>query len=324
MSTPTVSVVIPVYNGENYLRLALESVLCQTFQDFEIIVVDDGSKDSTPEIVRSFGERVRYVRQENAGVAAAVNHGISLAGGRYFAWLSHDDLWAPDKLFEQLRTVQNIDGPAVCYTDIKLIDSEGKVFEEKEAPLPDDPHAIVTAVLRGEPILFAAYSLVCDLRCFEQVGLYDLNKRHTQDADMLLRLARTFPFTRVPKKLMFVRDHGSRDSKSPTFEGEASVFYRTWLDSLTPAELSASHSAYARAMTRKEIADGFLVRGAEPWTGLARAQYRKALSESPLVLPAVIGSLFCDFFHLPLQFYRVGLRSYVRRRLAQRGTRAAN
>src|ERR1043165_1771044 len=111
MSNPTVSVVMPVYNGENYLRLAIESVLSQTFQDFEIIVVDDGSKDTTPQIAASFGDRVRYVRQENAGVAAAVNHGISLARGRYFAWLSHDDPRAPDKLSEQLRTMPNNDGP---------------------------------------------------------------------------------------------------------------------------------------------------------------------------------------------------------------------
>jgi len=313
MSNPAVSVVIPVYNGENYLRLALESVLCQTFQDFEIIVIDDGSKDSTPDIAQSFGDRVRYVRQENAGVAAAVNHGISLARGRYFAWLSHDDLWAPEKLSEQLQALQHVDGPAVCYTDVKFIDGEGKVFDEKEAPLPDR-HAIVRAVLQGEPVLFAAYSLVCDLRCFEQVGLYDLKKRHTQDADMLLRLARAFPFVRVPEKLMFIREHGKRDSKSPTFAAEASAFYGLWLDSLTPAELSESNSAYARAISRKELADVFLVRRTEPWTGLARAQYRKALGESPLALPGVFGSLFCHYFNLPHQFYRIGVRSYLRKR----------
>ena len=323
MSNPAVSVVIPVYNGENYLRLALESVLGQTFQDFEIIVVDDGSKDSTPDIAQSFGDRVRYVRQENAGVAAAVNHGISLARGRYFAWLSHDDLWAPEKLSKQLRALQGIDGPAICYTDVKFIDREGKVFGEKEAPLPER-REIVKAILRCQPILFAAYSLVCELRCFEQVGLYDLKKRHTQDADMLLRLARTFPFMHVPEKLTFVREHGTRDSKSPTFVAEASAFYRAWLDSLTPAELSPNRSAYARAISRKEIADVFLMRGTEPWTGLARAQYRKALSESPLALPAVFGSLFCNFFNLPLQFYRIGVRSYLRRQLAQRWPRFGN
>jgi glycosyltransferase involved in cell wall biosynthesis len=314
MSNPAVSVVIPVYNGENYLRLALEGVLRQTFQDFEIIVIDDGSKDSTPDIAQSFGERVRYVRQENAGVAAAVNHGIRLARGRYFAWLSHDDLWAPEKLSAQLEALQHVDGPAVCYTDIKLIDGEGKVFDEKDLPLPNG-NEIVRAILRLEPVLYAAYSLVCELRCFEQVGPYDLKKRHTQDADMLLRLARTFPFVRVPEKLMFVREHGTRDSLRPTFVAEANAFYRAWLDALTPAELSPNPSALARATSRKEIADVFLFRGTEPWTGLARAQYRKALGESPLVLPGVLGSLFCHHFNLPPQFYRIGVRKFLRRQV---------
>jgi glycosyltransferase involved in cell wall biosynthesis len=314
MSNPAVSVVIPVYNGQNYLRLALESVLRQTFQDFEIIVIDDGSKDSTPDIAQSFGERVRYVRQENAGVAAAVNHGIRLARGRYFAWLSHDDLWAPEKLSAQLEALQHVDGPAVCYTDIKLIDGEGKVFDEKDLPLPNG-NEIVRAILRLEPVLYAAYSLVCELRCFAQVGPYDLKKRHTQDADMLLRLARTFPFVRVPEKLMFVREHGTRDSLRPTFVAEANAFYRAWLDALTPAELSPNPSALARATSRKEIADVFLFRGTEPWTGLARAQYRKALGESPLVLPGVLGSLFCHHFNLPPQFYRIGVRKFLRRQV---------
>jgi Glycosyl transferase family 2 len=314
MSNPTVSVVIPVYNGENYLRLALESVLDQTFQDFEIIIVDDGSKDSSRDIAQSFADRVRYIRQENAGVAAAVNHGISVARGRYFAWLSHDDLWAPEKLCEQLRALQSIDGPAVCYTDLKLIDGEGKVFDEREATLPER-NAIPRAILRGDDILFAAYSLVCELRCFEQVGLYELKKRHTQDADMLLRLARTFPFVRVPEKLMFVRDHGTRDSKRPTFVAEADAFYREWLDALTPEELSASPSAFRRAMSRKEIGDEYLGRRTELWTGLARAQYRKAIAESPLVLPGVLVSLFFYCCTPGRHFYRLGLRSYLRRRL---------
>jgi|SRR5215216_4828724 len=321
MSNPTVSVVIPVFNGENYMRLAIESVLCQTFQDFEIIVVDDGSKDSTPEIAQSFGERVRYVRQENAGVAAAVNHGISLARGRYFAWLSHDDLWAPQKLAEQLQALERVDGPAVCYTDIKWIDGEGKVFDEKELPLPERSE-LVRAILRWDVVLYAAYSLVFELRCFEQVGLYDLQKRYTQDADMLLRLARTFAFVRVPEKLTFVREHGTRESKRPAFVTECDAFYRGWLDAITPAELSASDSALARAISRKEMADVFLTRRTKPWTGIARAQYWKAVGESPLVLPPVLGSLFCHYFNLPQKFYRVGVRSFLRRQV-QRLTRSA-
>src|SRR5919202_5230350 len=102
MSSPAISVILPVYNGEDYLRFAVESVLNQTLQDFELIVVDDGSKDSTPEIARSYGARVRYVRQENTGVAGAFNHGLRLAAGRYISWLSHDDVFLPRKLESQL------------------------------------------------------------------------------------------------------------------------------------------------------------------------------------------------------------------------------
>ena len=310
---------MPVYNGENYLRLAIESVLCQTFQDFEIIVIDDGSKDSTPEIAQSFG-KVRYVRQENAGVAAAVNHGIRQARGRYFAWLSHDDLYAPEKLSEQVRALQDIDGPAVCYTDIKWIDGEGKVFAEKELVLPDR-RELVKAILLGEPVSFAAYSLMCDLRCFEQVGLYDVKRRYTQDADMLLRLARSFPFVRVPEKLTLVREHVARDSRRPSWVAEANEFYQTWLDALTPAEVSASSSALGCAMSRKKIGDVFMRRG-KPWMGLALAQYRKAIGESYRALPAVASSFFVQFcrneFNARRHFYRIGVRSYLRRRLGRR------
>ena len=316
MSTPTVSVVLPVYNGENYLRLAIESVLCQTFQDFEIIVIDDGSTDSSASIAQSF-DRVRYIRQENQGAAAAVNHGIQSARGHYFAWLSHDDVYAPEKLSEQVRALQSVGGPAVCYTDIKWIDAEGKVIVEKELPLPERSE-LVKAILLSEPVSFAAYSLVCDLRCFDQVGLYDVKRRRTQDADMLLRLARTFPFVRVPEKLMFAREHVARDSYHPAFEKEANAFYRGWLDALTPAELSKSNSGFGRAMSRKAIGDEFMRRGGKMWTGLAHAQYRKAVGESLLALPAVVRSVLFHYFDSRRQFYRLGLRSYLRRRLAQR------
>jgi len=318
MSNPTVSVVMPVYNGEKYLRLAIESVLGQTFRDFEIIVVDDGSTDSTPSIARAFGEQVRYVTQQNSGCGAAVNHGIRTARGRYFAWLSYDDLFAPEKLAEQVRALERVGAPAVSYTDMKWIDTEGNVLAERELPLPAR-HELVKAILLGEPVSFAGYSLVCDLCCFEQVGYYDETKRHTEDADMLLRLARRFPFVRVPQMLTLAREHDTRVSRRPTFEAEARTFYGEWLDALTPAELSESpDSALARAMSRKEIADVFLRRDTKMWTALARAQYRKALAESPLALPAVLGTLFFHFLRSHRQFYRLGLRSYLQRRLDHR------
>ncbi|HWW76647.1 MAG TPA: glycosyltransferase family 2 protein, partial [Pyrinomonadaceae bacterium] len=132
MGIPTVSVILPVYNGENYLRCAVESVLAQTLRDYELIVVDDGSKDSTPSIAAGYGDRVRYVRQENGGVGAAFNHGLRLARGRYVSWLSHDDLFMPEKLEAQARALGELGEPAVCYTDLEFIDASGAVTEGRE------------------------------------------------------------------------------------------------------------------------------------------------------------------------------------------------
>ncbi len=97
---PLVSILIPVYNGANYLNLAIDSALAQTYGNFEIIVVNDGSDDddATARVVRGYGDRVRYFEKRNGGVASALNLAIAQAKGQFISWLSHDDLYIPDKL----------------------------------------------------------------------------------------------------------------------------------------------------------------------------------------------------------------------------------
>jgi glycosyltransferase involved in cell wall biosynthesis len=101
----SVSVVIPVRDGERYLSEALRSVLDQSFGDVEVIVVDDGSEDSTPEIIRAMGSKVRSVRQEPAGLAAALNRGVEVSRGAFLAFLDADDLWTPRKLELQMAVL---------------------------------------------------------------------------------------------------------------------------------------------------------------------------------------------------------------------------
>lgn len=95
---PVVSVIIPVYNGAKYLMEAIDSVLSQTFTDFELLVVDDGSTDETWGLIQSYGSRVRGFRKLNGGVASALNLGIRESRGKWIAWLSHDDAFLPKKL----------------------------------------------------------------------------------------------------------------------------------------------------------------------------------------------------------------------------------
>ena len=114
---PLVSVVIPVYNGTNFLKEAIESVFAQTFTDYEILVVDDGSTDGTWDLIQSYGPRVRGLHKENGGVASALNLGIREMRGTYFAWLSHDDLWLPEKLARQVELLKSNPQFRACYTD---------------------------------------------------------------------------------------------------------------------------------------------------------------------------------------------------------------
>ena len=104
---PKVSIIIPVYNGSDYLKEAIESALAQTYKNTEIIVINDGSKDNgaTENIALSFGKKICYFRKSNGGVASALNFGIRKMTGDYFSWLSHDDIYLPKKLQKQVNLI---------------------------------------------------------------------------------------------------------------------------------------------------------------------------------------------------------------------------
>ena len=107
---PLVSIVIPVYNGGNYLKEAVDSALNQTYRNIEILVVNDGSKDDgkTEAIALSYGDKIRYLKKENGGVASALNMGIRNMKGEYFSWLSHDDLYYSEKIEKEMQAVQSL------------------------------------------------------------------------------------------------------------------------------------------------------------------------------------------------------------------------
>lgn len=122
-----VSVIIPVYNGARLLRRSIESVLRQTRPVAEILVIDDGSTDRTCEIVRSYGAPVRLISQQNAGAAAARNHGAREATAEWLAFLDHDDEWLPNKLELQLGALENMPDARLCYGPFWLFGLKGSV-----------------------------------------------------------------------------------------------------------------------------------------------------------------------------------------------------
>ena len=302
MSKPTVSVILPVYNGENYLRFAIESVLEQTFPDYELIVIDDGSVDATPDIVRAYEvPQIRYVRQENMGVSEAFNHGLRLASGRYISWLSHDDVFMPSKLEKQVNAISKASEPSVCYTDIQMIDSQGRIISERRLPEYDREDAL-RHVLTGGFICSASYSILYDRRCLDEVGMYSLELRYAQDVDMLARLAQRFRLIRVPEFLAQVREHTARGIRSRSWEREITRYFAGQLNSTSIEELFPD----VKPVTRKERARAFLWLADRlasfpipAYQKIARGQYLKALSENPAIMPTLtmhyIWSLFAAF-----------------------------
>lgn len=122
---PTVSVVIPLYNARDVIRETIQSVLAQTWKDYEIVVIDDGSTDGSGEVAREFGSALRYIRQENGGVALARNRGIAESTGTYIALLDHDDLWHPTKLEKQVAVLNQRPEVGMVISDVAHIDREG-------------------------------------------------------------------------------------------------------------------------------------------------------------------------------------------------------
>ena len=130
MPDPVVSVVIPLYNARDVIRDTIESVFGQTYHDYEIVVIDDGSTDGSGEVLRAYGDRLRYIQQPNGGVAQARNRGIAASRGRYIALLDHDDLWEPEKLAKQVAILDARSEVGMVVTDVAHIDRTGRPMHQ--------------------------------------------------------------------------------------------------------------------------------------------------------------------------------------------------
>ena len=205
---PKVSIIIPVYNGANFLRSAIDSALNQTYPNCEVIVVNDGSKDNgeTEAIALSYGDQIYFYSKQNGGCASALNLGISKMKGDFFSWLSHDDLYLPDKITDQIQAYKQFGlKDAIVFSGYQVIDNDGNWLEEVM------PHQILekdgifdfqnnhSACLVSKPLypllqgIFHGCALLIPKHLFEQHGHFDESKITTQDYalwfDFLRRVA---------------------------------------------------------------------------------------------------------------------------------------
>ena len=214
-TNPTVSVVIGAHNAAPWIGETLESVYAQTYEDFEVIVVDDGSTDETRQKVQGFDSTIRYVWQSNAGSAAARNEGVRQARGKYLAFLDADDLWSPDKLNVQVALHESDPIAPWSYTDVLLFESDtretiytsGQVYKLYDG-------WVLRPLLLGNfimlPSVMVARHVVDEMGGFRE----GTEARISEDWDLWLRIAPHYPVRCIRQPLTLVRQHASRKTET--------------------------------------------------------------------------------------------------------------
>lgn len=239
---PKVSIVIPVYNGADYLSEAIDSSLAQTYPNIEIVVVNDGSGDggATEKIALSYGSKVRYFSKENGGVGSALNVAINNMSGEYFSWLSHDDLYYPDKVESQVQALAELKNPkTILYGDYAVFTNNPDVVSEKK--LPNVPPEQFRYFLTVKNILHGC-TLLVPKQAFDECGLFNEKLRTTQDYDLWFRLAKNYNFVHISKLLVKARQHAEQGSvkMSEIALAECDELLTGFVESLSKAEVEAA------------------------------------------------------------------------------------
>jgi len=207
---PTVSVIIPAFNAEKYISETLKSLFNQTFTDFEAIVINDGSTDSTLSILKKYEDRVYLINKKNGGPASARNTGICQSRGEYICFLDSDDLWAPNKLQAQVRTMRNSDC-LMSYTDVEVFKTEDDYKKAKKM-------GVLTCDLEGEVVkdlfwnnFIVNSSVMFRKSCINVVGLLDESPLliGVEDYDYWIRISLKGKIKHIPQVLVSYRLHNT-------------------------------------------------------------------------------------------------------------------
>lgn len=210
---PKVSVVIPAYNAMVYLPEALESVLRQTFTDFEVLIINDGSSDRIVEWASQIADpRVKLISQRNQGLSGARNTGIAHTQGEYVALLDADDIWEPTKLEKQVRRLED-------NLEVGLVDSWAVLADEQGKPTGKVFGSRIEGdvwkrLVEFQTVCCCGSTSLIRRSCFETVGVFDRDLRCLEDLDMFIRIAAHYSFAVVKEPLIRYRQHPNNMSKN--------------------------------------------------------------------------------------------------------------
>jgi glycosyltransferase involved in cell wall biosynthesis len=205
---PKVDIIVPAYNAATYLTAALESVLEQTYSDWRILLVDDGSTDRTAEIAREFaqkcGRKMKIISQENSGLSAARNAALREASAEFIALLDADDIWLPGRLEKSVASVEGKSGIGLSYGSITYIDQQGMT---QGTPLLEtrDAEGWIARGIYTRELNLPCPTILFRRECIEKVGFFDETLRAAEDRDLWLRIALQYQVARIPDVIALYR-----------------------------------------------------------------------------------------------------------------------
>lgn len=205
MTTPSITVLMAVYNGEPYLRRAIESILCQSYDDFEFLIINDGSTDRTRDVIHSYDDpRIRLFENEtNLGLARSLNQGIELARGAYIARQDADDISEPDRLARQIAFLRQHPDIALLGSWYTVIDHRGNILAHRTLPCADIEIRWVLLFVSS----FVHTAVIMPRDILSNVGLYDESLVYAMDYDLWQRIARHHPVANLSAYLVRYRVH---------------------------------------------------------------------------------------------------------------------
>jgi glycosyltransferase involved in cell wall biosynthesis len=292
---PTVDVIIPAYNAAHYLPAAIESVVSQTFDDWQILLVDDGSTDNTAEAVAPFldrlGSKIRYIMQENRGLPAARNTAIRASTAEFLALLDADDMWLPCRLAESVKILRERPRAGLAYGLITGIDKENRPGITWRGNLSDADGPIAPQLYMRK-VELPCPTITFRRKCVDEVGLFDETMRATEDRDLWLRIALRYEVAFVPKVLAYYRLSPNSMSTDPQRMLQAQLkFIRKHYGSegcgLRPRQI-------ALARSYKQRAEALRVQS-QPWAALMSALQAVALYPFDRDNPRTAGSLLLNW-----------------------------
>ena len=260
--TPELSVILSVYNGENYISASIESILNQTFGDFELIVINDGSTDKTSKIIKSYSDpRIIYLENEkNIGIAKSTNKGLNIARGRYIAIMDADDISMPERFSKQFKFLENNSEVGVCGSWFNVIDKKGESVGKTCYPISSN---IISCFLLFYCCI-ANPTTMYRKKIIQDVGNYNPEFIAAMDYDLWTRTIGHYQFSNIPEFLLKYRMHGENISQnSEKYHHEDYIIRKIAIEKLLEHPLSTEEDValreWIKPKSKMHLNDIFLI-----------------------------------------------------------------